>query len=763
MTRHPLRALHAALLACFAVAVVHANDVALASFADGVPAAVDAFGNPIGFSLFQDGGGALELGAVAIAPDDALALPGQDAIVHALRIDHRIAAWGGFTLAFADDALTRWIPRDLSANAGVRFWYAGDAAGGTVQVDLFDNRNPNLTGDSAERWFHRFTDDTPGWRLVEIPFTSFGRRTDFQPPGAPNDGLGLDQVSGIAMIFPPGERTSFVAGIEAYGVSGVVPDDTIAIQFAEPLVRVGEGDITHLRVVLSAASSEAVSVRVIVQGDTAVPLRTFVPMDELVVFPPGETEATVRFRTLPDGRHAGDLRATARLDRPRGGALGFQQRAVLLIEDADPFDPDLIADFGAGADDFVAAPGTTLATPELLMAAANARPGQARFEGALAFSWSEGGGGVHARFPAPRAADHAEGLEFWYYGDGSGRSVRVRIQDGRDESRPWSLAWSDEFDAPAGASPDPSVWTPEIGDGTQNGIPGWGNAERQTYTADPANVAHDGAGNLVIRALPTHGDAPLCYYGTPCEYTSARITTQGSVLVRYGRIEARIRIPFGQGLWSAFWTLGADLPTVGWPEAGEIDIMENIGREPGRVHGTIHGPGYSGGNAIGRGVAHPTGGRYADAFHLYAVDWTPDRIVWSLDGVPYSTLTPADLPRGARWVYDGPHYLILNVAVGGQWPGYPDATTTFPQEMTIDYVRVYEPADTSARYDASFVDRTPGWTLVRLPFDAFVRAATQPDGAPASFTRSAVYGVSIDVDGGPGSAILDQLRWYGAE
>ncbi len=760
-------ALFAAIALGALVTLAQANEepaLRLADFSDSVASGYDAFDNAIGFSTWQDGGGALALGAVAIEPDDPLALPDQEAVEHVLRVDHRIASWGGFTQVFADEAMTRWIPRDLSGYAGLRFWYAGDGRGGTVQVDLFDNRNPDLTGDSAERWFYRFTDDTTEWRLIEIPFSSFGRRTDWQPPGAPNDGLGLDEASGWALGFPPGDGTSYVARVEAYGSSGVVAEGVIAVEFADALITVDEGDTGELRVVLSEASDEAISVRVFVLGDDAVPFRTFVPVNELVVFPPGVTEATVTFRTLEDGRHTGDLRAIARLDGPRGGALGFQRRAVILIRDADPFDPDLIGEFGDGAAPFEAAAGTTARSVELLATAADARPEQARFEGALAFSWEDDVGAVRARLPQAMDAKGADGIEFWFHGDGSGRDVRVQVLDGRDESRPWELAWSDEFDGPAGTLPDPSVWRPEIGDGTANGIPGWGNAERQTYTDDPENLSLDGEGHLVIRALETHGDAPLCYYGEPCEYTSARIITAGSVEVTYGRIEARIKIPYGQGLWPAFWTLGNDIFEVGWPECGEIDIMENIGREPHRVHGTLHGPGFSGGNAVGRGTTLPDGGRFADDFHVYAIDWYPDRIVWSLDGVPYSTVTPADLPRGARWAFDHPHFLILNVAVGGHWPGYPDETTTFPQEMVIDYVRVYQAPDTSARFEASFRDDTDGWTLVRLPFSAFERAAVQPDGAPdEGFLRREVFGVAIEVGGGAGSAMIDEVRWYVGE
>ena len=761
-------ALFVAIVLGAIVTLAQANEepaLRLADFSGGVPAAIDAFNNAIGFSLFQDGASALSLSAIAVEPGDDLALPDQEDVEHVLRVDHRIAAWGGFTQAFADEAMTRWIPLDLSGYVGLRFWFRGDGQGGTRQVDLFDNRNPNLTGDSAERWYYRFVDDTTEWRLVEIPFSSFARRTDYQPSGAPNDGLGLDEASGWAIIFfPPGEGTSYVARVEAYGSSGVVAEGVITVQFADALVRVDEGEVGELRVVLSEASEEAVAVRVIVLGDQAVPYRNLIPTSELAVFPPGVTEVTVTFRTLEDGRHTGDLRAQARLDGPRGAVLGFQRRAVILVHDTDPFDPDLIAEFGDGAAPFEAVPGTTARSVELLAAAADARPEQARFEGALAFSWEGDVGAVQARLPLAMDASEADGLEFWFHGDGSGREVRVQVLDGRDESHPWELVWSDEFDGPAGALPDPTAWRPEIGDGTANGIPGWGNAERQTYTDDPANLALDGDGHLVIRALETHGDAPLCYYGEPCEYTSARIITAGNVEVTYGRIEARIKIPYGQGLWPAFWTLGNDIFEVGWPECGEIDIMESIGREPDRVHGTIHGPGYSAGSAIGGSTRHPTGGRFADDFHVYAIDWYPDRIVWSLDGVPYSTVTPDRLPRGARWVFDHPHFLILNVAVGGHWPGYPDETTTFPQEMVIDYVRVYQTPDTSARFEAGFRDDTAGWTRVRLPFSAFERAAVQPDGAPdAGFVRGEVWGVDIEVAGGAGAAMIDEVRWYQGE
>ena len=140
-------------------------------------------------------------------------------------------------------------------------------------------------------------------------------------------------------------------------------------------------------------------------------------------------------------------------------------------------------------------------------------------------------------------------------------------------------------------------------------------------------------------------------------------------------------------MWPAFWMLGNDIGSAGWPNSGEIDIMENVGFEPGTVHGTIHGPGYSGSGGIGAGYTLPGGAHFADAFHTFAVDWAPNSITWSVDGNVYQTRTPADL-NGNRWVFDHPFYIILNLAVGGYWPGDPDGSTPFPQQLVVDYVHV---------------------------------------------------------------------------
>jgi beta-glucanase (GH16 family) len=245
-----------------------------------------------------------------------------------------------------------------------------------------------------------------------------------------------------------------------------------------------------------------------------------------------------------------------------------------------------------------------------------------------------------------------------------------------------SPVWSDEFDGPAGASFDRSRWTADTG-GT-----GFGNQEREFYTTRPENVALDGDGHLVFTARSeTPSAAFQCWYGQ-CLYTSARLKTTGLFAQTYGRFEARIRIPRGQGLWPAFWMLGSDIDAVGWPRSGEIDIMENIGRESATVHGTLHGPGYSGSNGIS-GFDMLLAGAYADDFHIFTVAWEATEIRWYVDGRLYHRVASSGLPSGAAWVFDHPFFLLLNVAVGGGWPGDPNGATTFPQTMVVDYVRVY--------------------------------------------------------------------------
>ena len=276
----------------------------------------------------------------------------------------------------------------------------------------------------------------------------------------------------------------------------------------------------------------------------------------------------------------------------------------------------------------------------------------------------------------------------------------------------WRLVWRDEFDGPG---LDTTNWAPEIGGD------GWGNAELEFYTDRRDNMRVE-AGQLIIEARREKTGGR--------DYTSARLKTRVAAgrAWRYGRIEARIQIPRGQGVWPAFWLLGDNCARVGWPGCGEIDIMENIGREPRTVHGTVHGPGYSG--AHGVSSAHMLADRaFADDWHVFAVEWEPDAIRWYVDDSLYKTVTPRDLP--GQWVFDHPFFIILNVAVGGNWPGDPDSSTVFPQAMRVDYVRVYEKASGPA--GAADV-----WTTHGL--DNVLRDARPPPDAPDAIRLTAARG-----------------------
>jgi beta-glucanase (GH16 family) len=248
----------------------------------------------------------------------------------------------------------------------------------------------------------------------------------------------------------------------------------------------------------------------------------------------------------------------------------------------------------------------------------------------------------------------------------------------------YELVWSDEFNGPDGAVPDVGKWAYDIGGD------GWGNHELEFYTNHAQN-AQMKAGNLVITAQKETTVTPK---GETRLYTSARIRTQGLFSQTYGRFEARIRIPHGEGMWPAFWMLGDDISTVGWPRCGEIDIMENIGKEPAAVHGSLHGALYGAGATGGTAdltskFSLPGNPKLSDDFHLYAVEWDADAIRFFIDAANYATFKREQWPAGAAWPFDHKFFVILNLAVGGDWPGPPDGATVFPQQMLVDYVRVY--------------------------------------------------------------------------
>jgi beta-glucanase (GH16 family) len=373
-------------------------------------------------------------------------------------------------------------------------------------------------------------------------------------------------------------------------------------------------------------------------------------------------------------------------------------------------------------------------------------------------------GGADARlgrnFPLGQDWSAASGLRFWYYGQNTGDTIVVELLDNRaPDPGPsgWSLVWSDEFNGPAGAPPDPATWGHEIGDGTVNGIPGWGNSELEYYTDSTENAAQDGNGNLVITAREADGSLG-CYYG-PCEYTSARLLTQHRAEFAYGRIESRILLPDGaDGLWAAFWSLGTDIGEVGWPQTGEIDFMEYVSRLPNEIFGTIHGPGYSGGQSFGNVYNFTVPA--SDEFHTFAIEWQPNLIKWYVDGILYHEAEPADVAPN-EWVFNDPVFLLLNLAVGGNFGGPVSDDTVFPQSMTIDYLRIYQGPDTAERFETSFVDNFSGWQEVVIPFDSFVRSAEQPDGAPddgLGLTEVWGYGFRLPEGSSSGSLLIASVR-----
>ncbi len=251
---------------------------------------------------------------------------------------------------------------------------------------------------------------------------------------------------------------------------------------------------------------------------------------------------------------------------------------------------------------------------------------------------------------------------------------------------PWTRVWSDEFDGPAGSRIDTTRWSYDTGDGCASNNCGWGNNEKEYYRAAPENISLNGQGQLVIVARRAPAGL-TCYYG-PCRYTSAKVTTRGKMEVAPGKVEARIKLALGQGLWPAFWLLGRNIGAVGWPTSGELDIMENRGSAPTITSSAVHGPGYSGNTPF----AHEhvlAQGTIADAFHTYSVEWDSLAIRFLVDDTLHYVVSRSAVGQYGDWAFDQPFFAILNLAVGGHFDGDPQSDAIFPATMLVDYVRVY--------------------------------------------------------------------------
>ncbi len=518
----------------------------------------------------------------------------------------------------------------------------------------------------------------------------------------------------------------------------------VQVSFSKASYFVKEGDVAEIGLRLTAATTEPVTVQYVVLGSSAIPDIDFLPVDGQIVIDAGLRKATLPFSTLHDDKHDGDKRILLTLSNAENATLANRRQAILTIKDVDEPDASLVDDFsGYHAFQFQ---GAVTEAIEIASVPSNATPQQALM---LTVDPQQADVVAVRRFITPQNWQAATGLSFWFYGSGSGQPVTFQLLDSpalktaETDPTEWQLSWADEFDSPAGTPPNPNHWSYEYGDGTLNGVQGWGNQEFQYYTAEPENVAMDGNGNLAItvQKLSEDTDYP-CYYG-PCQYSSARIISANKAEFEYGRIEARIKVPDGQGgLWPAFWMLGTGFDEgVAWPHSGEIDIMEYISRRPNEVFGTIHGPGYSGGGGYGRiqRLSEPVAADY----HTYAIEWQPNEIRWYLDGEHFHTATPDDVAPH-RWVYNQPFFLLLNVAIGGHFGGRINPQIEFPQSMLVDYIRVYQAPDSAERHEVTFVDSQAGWQQIQLPFSAFTRSSQQPPQALSDgLTLSEVTGYRL--------------------
>ncbi|HTC94928.1 MAG TPA: malectin domain-containing carbohydrate-binding protein [Terriglobales bacterium] len=285
----------------------------------------------------------------------------------------------------------------------------------------------------------------------------------------------------------------------------------------------------------------------------------------------------------------------------------------------------------------------------------------------------------------------------------------------------WTLVWSDEFNGPAGSAPSGADWNFMHGKNPANGElefycpPGDNGAP--CSAANP-NVFEDGNGNLVIRAIRTPS-------GT---WTSGRMNTQGKHQFQYGRIEARMKLVPGAGFWPAFWMLGTNIGSVGWPTCGEQDIMEWVPKyTPTTTSSTDHGPGYSGGNGIGMRFTFPNGGRIDDAgYHTYGVIWSQNQLEYYRDDPtkPFFINTPARIPAGTQWVYNHPFFILMNFAVGGGFPGAPNASSPSPADVLVDYVRVYVPGSGGPPTAPTLATPTAGNNQVSLSWSSSAGAST---------------------------------------
>ena len=732
------------------VPVLAAGIPVIDDFESGLPTGADANGVGIGFLTFRDPNSSVAISTTAAPP---ASVPGAASPNNVLKMDLNVVSYAGFVHNFENAGVNSWVPQDWSAYEGISFWLYGNNSGTTMFVDVLDNRNPGSTKDDAERWSIDLLDNFSGWKEIKIPFANMHRKEIGN--GAPNDGFGLTEVYGWALgtITTPAPQTYYVDNAMVYGVAPIRP---LTVGFTAIDYKFTEGTTATLTAKLSKPSSDPVTVQYATSFGSAIPNRDFTPVSGTLTFPPNTTLQSITIQTIDNQKYQGERGVLVALSNPTGGAaIGTPTIARLDILDNESYDSTLLDDFETYPYPWGVDKKAALSNPEIAAGNPLTLPNQGAFEHVLQAAQKNGKGtySFSRTFPIGQDWSDAGGLSFWYYGRNNNKDVVLSLDNNQtalSEPANWKLIWGDEFNSKAGTAPNSNVWGQEVGDGTVNGIPGWGNSELEYYTGGTNNIATDGAGNLQIATKKADGSL-MCYYG-PCEYTSARLLTKNRFEVAYGRVEARIKVPQGSGLWPAFWMLGTDIDQVNWPQTGEIDIMENVGRLPNQVFGTLHGPGYSGGQSYGGSyiLGKPVGNDY----HIFAVEWQPDKIVWYIDGLQYFSATPNDaFLQGKQWVFNHPFFILMNVAVGGNFGGAVGPETTFPQTMSVDYVRLYQTKPTPVSFTASFRENFTGWKHISMPFSAFQNA----DGYVLDTTKIQTLRFTIP-DGLSNPVLVDQIR-----
>ena len=719
-------------------------------FEAGLPSGTDANGIAIGFVIFQGPDSSVAISTTATPPAP---VPGAVDPNTVLKMVVNVVSYAGFVHNFENAAVDTWVPQDWSAYEGISFWLYGNNSGTTMFVDVLDNRNPGSTKDDSERWSIDIPDNFSGWKEIKIPFASMHRKEIGN--GAPNDGFGLTEVHGWALgtVTTSSPQTYYVDNAMVYGVAPVRP---LTVGFTAIDYKFTEGTSATLTARLSKPSSDPVTIQYATSFGPAIPDRDYTPTSGTLTFPPNITLQSFTIQTIDNQKYEGERGVLVELSNPTGGAtLGIPAITRLDILDNESFDPTLLDDFETYPYLWSVDKKATFSIPEIASGDPLSLPGQGTYEHVLK-AVQKNGNGTYAfsrTFPLGQDWSDSSGVSFWYYGRNSNKDIGVSLDNNPaaiGTPTDWKLVWADEFNSKAGTAPNLNVWGQEAGDGTANGIAGWGNSELEYYTGGTNNVATDGLGNLQITVKEADGSL-LCYYG-PCEYTSARLLTKERFEVAYGRLEARIKVPHGAGLWPAFWMLGTDIDQVNWPQTGEIDIMEFVGREPNRVFGTLHGPGYSGGQSYGK--VYDLGQPVSDSYHVFAVEWQPDKIVWYVDGNPYFTASPDDaFLQGKQWVFNHPFFILMNVAVGGNFGGPVGEDTTFPQSMSVDYVRLYQTRPKPVAFNASFKDGFTGWKRISIPFSAF----QNEDGFALDLSQVQTLRFVIP-DGLSNPVLLDQVR-----